>query len=1034
MKKATPLTWLYQKSLMLMFLLAGALVMNSASASVNNNTRQEINFNHNWKFKSGDHTAYKDKQHNDSGWTVLDVPHDYIFEEGVSKDGSQKQFGGNHGGGLAWYRKHFAFDPNWQGKQVFIQFDGVYMNSEVWLNGQLLGNRPYGYISFQYDITEHLNRDSNVISVRVDNELQPSARWYHPGGIYAPVRLVVVDPTHIKHNSLFIHTPIVGDKTTVQTEFELSKDVKRAADYDVRYRVFDQEGAQVLTGKSTLNKLKQQDKFQFSFELTNAKRWNPHAAYLYNLNLEILHKGKVIDSDNSNFGVRDIAWRTDTGFWINGKNVKIQGVAEHYEGGPVGGAWTKPLLRWKLQLLKDMGVNAVRLGHNPYPPMFYELADELGIMLMDEIFDGWKQKARHDYGAHHFDKWWKTDLEEWVTRNRNHPSIIIYSVGNETHGKIAPELVKAVKEFDPTRLVTSGSTNKEGMDVVGINGGSEGKSFFKRRFDRPFVSTEAPHTWQTRGYYRTQTWWRDGPKSNTFDLPSITEKEIFFYDWKDPKDWVNQKQHLNSSYDNATVRINARKNWEMARDLPHHSGHFRWTGFDYHGEAGLAHGGWPFIAFMGGALDLAGFKKDLFHLYRSQWLDEPSLHILPSWTHPTMKKGTKIPVWVYSNLDEVELFLNGKSLGKDKPGLKAEDMQCEWFVPWQPGTLTAVGYKNGKKVLEQTLNTAGAPVALRHQVEVFEAESDFDTAKVISTETVDKNQEFYPYGAHKVYYHFTDGVKVKALENGSPFEHTNRVRANFRPLFMGKNRAFVEVKYPQAMEYATIGAIVGDEALRLSNEVSIDAQYLPLTDSARYQMQQMQIVYSINDAYATDMQTYNKPFTVKNGDTVYAKVLVNGKVILNMQQSFGDGVGIFWGDENSANMWVGRGLSMQGEAAEYKGDAAAVRDAHGVHGGAYGTFNDKEGSMYWYHENDGEEGVYKAVFRYTHNDQKTKRRIAIYINNEKATEVEFEPTGSWDSKWSEQAFAKFTLVKGANHIEFRTMGESGPNIDQFVLE
>ncbi|RDV24315.1 DUF4982 domain-containing protein [Alteromonas aestuariivivens] len=1034
MRSVEPIAWLSQKTTVLMVLMVGVLAMTSANASDGNSARQEINFNHNWKFKLGDHSAYKNQQHNDSGWAVLDVPHDYIFEEGVSKDGSQKQFGGNHGGGLAWYRKHFAYDHNWQGKQVFIQFDGVYMNSEVWINGQLLGSRPYGYISFQYDITEHLNRDDNVISVRVDNELQPSARWYHPGGIYAPVRLVVVDPTHIKRNSLFVHTPVVGAKTQVQTAFELSKTVDSAGDYDVHYRVVDQSGAEVLSGESSLAELKQNNTYQFSFELKDAKRWNPHDAYLYNLNVELLHNGKAIDSDSTNFGVREIAWKTDTGFWINGKNVKIQGVAEHYEGGPVGGAWTKPLLRWKLQLLKDMGVNTIRLGHNPYPPMFYDLADELGLMLMDEIFDGWKQKALHDYGAHHFDKWWNTDLKEWVTRNRNHPSIIIYSVGNETHGEIAPELVKAVKELDPTRLVTSGSTNKDGMDVVGINGGSEGKSFFNRRFDRPFVSTEAPHTWQTRGYYRTQTWWRDGPKDNVFDLPNITDKEIFFYDWNDPKNWANQKQHLNSSYDNATVRISARKNWEMARDLPHHSGHFRWTGFDYHGEAGLAHGGWPFIAFMGGALDLAGFKKDLFHFYRSQWSDEPSLHILPSWTHPTMEPGTEIPVWVYSNLDEVELFLNGQSLGRDKPGRKAEEMQCEWFVPWQPGTLTAVGYKDGQKVLEKTLTTADAPAGLKHQVETFAAESGFDNAKVISSETIDKKQEFYPYGAHNVYYHFTDGVKVKALESGSPYEHTNRVRANYRPLFMGKTRAFVEVKYPEAAEYATIGAIVGDEALRLSNQVQIDVQQLPLTDSAHSQMPAVDIYYAINDAYAAEMIAYEKPFSVKDGDTVYAKVIQQGKVILTMQQSFGEGVGIFWGDENSANMWVGRGLSMQGEAAEFKGGAEAVLDAHGVHGGAYAQFNNKEGSLYWYHENDGEEGVYKAVFRYTHNDKTSKRPLAIYINNEKAGVIEFEPTGSWDSKWSEQAVAEFKLVKGANHIEFRTLGESGPNIDQFTLE
>ncbi|WP_269520643.1 glycoside hydrolase family 2 TIM barrel-domain containing protein [Alteromonas sp. BMJM2] len=996
-------------------------------------SRQYIDFNNDWKFHLSDNRIYKEPTFNDSGWTLLNVPHDYIFEEGVNKAGTQGQSGGYHGGGTAWYRKHFTFKNDWQDKQVWLQFEGVYMNSEVWINGHFLGKRPYGYISFQYELTKFLNKENNVISVRVDNELQPSARWYHPGGIYAPVKLAILNPTHIEHNSLFVNTPLVGERTEVETSFQLNVQPNDKDDFSIQYRVLDQEGTERFSHEQTLKDIKSDHNYTFSFDLNNAQLWKPHDAYLYDLDIVLKKDNVPVDTDSVKFGIRHIEWETDTGFWINGENVKIQGVAEHYEGGPVGGAWTKPLLRWKLSLLKNMGVNAIRTGHNPYPTMFYELCDELGIMVMDEVFDGWKQKARHDYGRYHFDEWWEKDLTEWVTRNRNHPSIIIYSVGNETHGEIVTELAAAVKKHDPTRLVTSGSTNKEGLDVVGINGGSESKSFFERRFEKPFVSTEAPHTWQTRGYYRTQTWWRDGPKNDTFELPNITNKEIFFYDWKDPKNWSNQKQHLNSSYDNATVRISARQNWELARDLPHHAGHFRWTGFDYHGEAGLAHGGWPYIAFMGGALDLAGFKKDLFHFYRSQWLDEPSLHIFPSWTHPTMKEGTEIPVWVYSNLDEVELFLNGKSLGRDKPGKQANKMQVEWLVPWTPGSIRAVGYKNGQKILEKEFKTADSPIGLRHSIDTYAAEGGFNTAKVITTETIDDENNFYPYGSHKTYYHFSEGLKVKALENGSPYEHTNRVKSNYRHLFMGKNRAFIEVTYPDASEFVTIGAIVGDEALRLSSKVAIDVQAIAITDAANITSQKIEVFYSVNSNNAANMKAYLTPFNVDDGDTVYANIFVNGRLEMQMTQKFGKGVGLFWGDENSADMWIGRGLSLQGEDAEYGKGAGAVRGAHGVHGGAYGTFNNKEGTMYWYHENDGAEGEYKAVFRYTHNDTESKRPLAIFINDKKAAMVEFEPTGSWDSKWGHQAVS-FTLVKGANHIEFRTVGESGPNIDQFTLE
>ena len=250
---------------------------------------------------------------------------------------------------------------------------------------------------------------------------------------------------------------------------------------------------------------------------------------------------------------------------------------------------------------------------------------------------------------------------------------------------------------------------------------------------------------------------------------------------------------------------------------------------------------------------------------------------------------------------------------------------------------------------------------------------------------------------------------------------------------MGKNRAFIEVTYPDAQEFVTIGAIVGDEALRLLNRVAIDVQTIAITDTANIASQQVDVLYSVNNANEVKMKPYLTPFAVNDGDTVYANVFINGRLALQMKQEFGQGVGLFWGDESSANMWIGRGLSLQGEGAEYGQGAAAVRGAHGVHGGGYGTFNNEEGTMYWYHENDGAEGVYTAVFRYTHNDKSSKRPLAIYINNKKVTMVEFEPTGSWDSKWDEHAVS-FTLVKGANHIEFRTVGESGPNIDQFTLE
>ena len=637
-----------------------------------NAQRAETNFNNNWNFILEDNPSFSKETFDTKGWKSLNVPHDWSFEKGVRKGGDQGQGGGYHDGGIGWYRKQFNVNKESLSKITYINFDGVYMNSEVWVNGNHLGKRPYGYISFRYNISKYLKEGKNTIAVRVDNSLEPSARWYHPCGIYAQVKLIEVNPTHFKPNSIFIKTPSITDKkATVAIDAEINGKLK-GLKYEVK--LFSPEGKELTSKCEKLSKRNP----TYQFEVNTPQLWSPETPTLYKAVTQILKGKKVIDEIETTFGFKTVEWKTDTGFWLNGENVKLKGVCEHWEGGPVGGAWTKPMLRWKLQSLKDMGINAIRPSHNPTPPMFYDICDEIGLLVMDEIFDGWHKKAPQDYGKQAFNEWWQRDVTEWITRDRNHPSIFVWSLGNETHSPIGPELVKFGKSLDPTRLFTSGAGNPEDMDIQGVNGGSETKSFIESKtFDKPFISTEAPHTWQTRGYYRTQTWWRDNELPGTYPLPNLTEKEIFFYEGINPKNWRNRKQSFNSSYDNATVRVSARKYWEVMRDNPWHSGHFRWTGFDYYGEAGLVHGGLPFNLFMGGALDVAGFKKDLFYFYQSQWTKEPMIHMLPHWSHPRMKKGTVIPVWVYSNADEVELFLNGKSLGKDKPGKVWNEMQCE---------------------------------------------------------------------------------------------------------------------------------------------------------------------------------------------------------------------------------------------------------------------------------------------------------------------------------------------------------------------
>ena len=1002
--------------------------------------RSEINFNNNWKFILDVDTAeFSQTSLDDSTWKKINVPHDWAFEKGVRKGGDQKQGGGYHDGGIGWYRKYFEVKKESLSKITYINFDGVYMNSEVWVNGNLLGKRPYGYISFRYDISKYLKEGKNTIAVRVDNSLEPSARWYHPCGIYAPVKLIEVNKTHIQPNSIFIKTPFISKsegKVTVEIkDLVLHSKMKKLK---CEIKLFSPEGKELHNGEYKLfgSTPNTQINLEQNFKVHNPQLWSPETPNVYKAITKILDGKKVIDEIETTFGFKTVKWETATGFWLNGENIKLKGVCEHWEGGPVGGAWTKPLLRWKLQSLKDMGINAIRPSHNPTPPMFYDICDEIGLLVMDEIFDGWHKKAPQDYGKQAFDEWWQRDVKEWITRDRNHASIFVWSLGNETHSDVAPEMVEFGRSLDPTRLFTSGAGNPEDMDIQGVNGGSETKSFIDNKIqkglEKPFISTEAPHTWQTRGYYRTHTWWRDNELPGTYELPNLTEKEIFFYEGINPKNWRNRKQSFNSSYDNATVRVSARRYWQVVRDHPWHSGNFRWTGFDYYGEAGLVHGGLPFNLFMGGALDVAGFKKDLFYFYQSQWTEETVLHMLPHWSHPRMKKGTKIPVWVYSNADEVELFLNGKSLGKDKPGTVWNEMQCEWMVPYEEGTIEAVAYIDGKEVKRTSFTTSKQPSQLKTSIQKLDAEDSFTTSYIITSESLDKNNNLYPYGENKVYYNIQGDVKTISMENGNPIDPTSRTKSDHRALFFGKTRLFLR-EQPNAKNATIITAsILGDKALYTSNEISIDTKEISVF--GEHQASKIEVYYTINgDNPETKGTLYTNAFEVSEGTTVKAVVKQNGKVVLTMSETFGKDEGLFWGDEHSKNMWIGRGVNISAEDGILKGSAKASRNARRFKGSGFVTFDNKEGSVEFYQENDGEAGDYSIRFRYMHNNQGKEHPMKLYVNDEYIRTLKFKPTGGWEKQWRFVPTI-ITLKAGANSVRLETTGESGPYIDELFID
>lgn len=974
--------------------------------------RTTTDFNQDWSFHLGDISAAGLASTDSSAWKTLNIPHDWSFEAGISKDGTQVDKGGYYSGGVAWYRKTFTPPTLSDQEELILHFDGVYMNSEVFLNGTSLGTFPYGYLSFSYDLTPHLKPGKNSLTVRVDNSLEPSARWYHPCGIYAPVTLETRPADHIE--SVFITTPKI-----TQTSADLNIDVKNSSQSTATLT------HQIITpNKTTLRFTKNQE-----VKIPAPKLWSPATPTLYTLVTQLHRDGKLIDEVSTRFGIRSIKWDPATGFHLNGKITKLLGVCEHWEGGPVGGAWTPDLLRWKLQLFKDMGCNAIRTSHHPFPPFFYDLCDEMGLMVMDEIFDGWIKKAPHDYGSRFFKENWKKDLTSWVIRHRNHPSVIIYSVGNETHGEVAPQLVKTIRKFDPSRPVTSGHSGSQHMDVFGVNGASEKQNFYtsnQRPKNKAFIATEAPHTWQVRGYYRSRTWFRDGfpnKRQAPFPLADLTDEEIFTFDWIAPSERKNRKQIFNSSYDNAMVRITARKNWEIMRDTPWYAGHFRWTGFDYPGEAGYVHGGWPFRAFMGGALDLAGFKKDLYYFYQSQWTTKPMVHLLPHWTHPKMELGTKIPVWAYSNADEVELFLNGKSLGIDRPGKDAYSMQCEWLVPWEPGTLLAIARSNGKEVSRTSHTTANQPSSFDFKLEYLGKNT------VLTTTLIDENGTHTPYADNRIHYFMNGPVRLLSHENGNPVDTENGATSSSRRAFMGRNRSFISSSRSEYSTVTAVGILGSRNGVSGKPLVTIHASSL-VTASLVGKKKSFEASFHFTTDGSTptkDSPIYKEPFEITMPTIIKALVIISGQKSKIIEETFATDQGLYWSDGTEAKQEDENYL--QAETANLSNGAKTVKATAKI---TCVDLPNKGATLRFPLGNNGIAGETNLQLFFA-QESKKPRKLTLKMNGKVIKTLTFQNTGDWRNSWKTLT-TTIPLRAGSNSLTLVAQDGGGPSLDKILIK
>lgn len=1004
-------------------------------------SRLHMNFNAGWKFVQEDISGAEKVTFDDSAWRVLNLPHDWSIEGEYDESNPMGAQCGYLPAGFGWYRKTISVDPAWKGRHIEIAFDGVCMNSTVWANGKKLGFRPYGWISFAYDISEIVaESDTITFAVRVDNSKQPSARWYTGSGIYANTWLNVKDPVHVPRGGIFFQTLEADDqKATVKVATEVVGDPNA----EVVHQLFSndwknsgvkaqpsskgwkktEEGFHSTNGREADAKRPQWNEVKRqTLEIKEPKLWSVEEPNLYTLRTIISSGGRVVDLVDTQVGIRTVEWKPESGMWLNGRNVKLKGVCNHQDAGAFGAAVPEKILRFRIQQLKDMGCNAFRTAHNPQTPDFYKICDELGMLVMDEIFDGWHRKAFEDYGAHWFDEWWKQDITDWLRRDRNHPSVVIYSVGNETRGDIAPELVRVCHELDPTRPVTSGHSGSDYMDVLGVNGHSEKMGWWdeleelNKENPRVFIGTENTHTWQVRGYYRTKTWFRDGypnAKQQPWPCADLTDEEIFTYDWINDADRSNRKQIFNSSYDNAMVRLTSRQNIQQLRDIPNYAGSFRWTGHDYIGEAGYVHGGWPFKSFMGGAIDMANFEKDLYYLYQSQWTDEPMVHVLPHWTHPNMNPGTLVPVQVYSNCKEVEMFFNGSSLGKQKPGKEWDQMHCQWMVPWKPGELKAVGFADGKKMVSETVRTAGAPAQIALRIDGAPlAESGCDIVQV-RVAAQDAEGEFYPYGENRTWFSVIGPGRIRALDNGSPVDVEKHFEAGNRIAFYGLTRAYIESAGEPGDIALLTSCILGEKKLKFSNQVSIDVELLALR--GEIPNLEIDVFYTVDGSIPTQVSTrYAGPFSVQPDTIVKALVVVDGKPFQTLEERFAADEGF---------IWEGGGLPSSvppGEQAEdAKFEGAAVRDGgEYFRGKGFLRFTGSPGAyVEWYQENDGGAGPAELTIRYSGKIKDEKgHRVTVSVNGQAVDENLLLPNvRKPGSEWSRMSLP-IELGRGANTI------------------
>lgn len=724
------------------------------------------NFDEGWKFYKGDVSNGQSISYNDSSWSNVTLPHDWSIFNTFNQKSPSGGGGGYLDGGIGWYRKTFTIPSNYAGKKVFIEFDGVYMNSQVWINGTLLGKRPYGYSSFEYDLTPYLNIGANnIIAVKCDNN-QPNSRWYSGSGIYRNVWLTVVEPVHAAYCGMFVTTPTVNSSSaTANVSMQVLNQGSSAKSVSLVTTILDATNNVLVSNTSSAANIAANGSNKFSQNLTvlNPNLWSPSNPYLYTVQTQVIADGAVVDTYQSTLGFRYFNFDANNGFSLNGIHMKLNGVCLHHDLGALGAAVNYRAIERELQIMKEMGCNAIRTSHNPPDPALLEICDRLGLMVMDEAFDCWETgKTTNDYHLY-FNSWAQTDLQAMVMRDRNHPSIIMWSIGNEIPNATAATATKLkdwVKAIDNTRPVTAGTfaVNMEDnanvanvLDLVGYN--YFPYTYAKGHSNHPnwkIFGSETSSALRSRGVYKTPT---------NQNILTSSDNQCSSYD----NSWPSWGNSAESSYSS----VNGNN---------YIAGEFIWTGFDYIGEPTPY--GWPSKNSYFGIVDTCGFPKDIYYYYQSKWTTKPMVHLLPHWN---WSKGSNVEVWTYSNCDTVELFLNGTSLGSKNVG---NSQHLSWNVPWTAGTLRAKATKGGTVVYDE-VTTAGASSKILLKPDRTSVTADGKDLVYIETDIADANNVIVPTADNLVNFTISGPGTIVGVDNGNS-PSTESYKANSRKAFSGK--------------------------------------------------------------------------------------------------------------------------------------------------------------------------------------------------------------------------------------------------------